>query len=85
MDAADIAAKLTDHIEDAWALAWALTKDDTMNHDERTTLEADMRAALQPVLANHPKREDQSLEQYAGMLAAMTALVVRTEASNARE
>jgi hypothetical protein len=57
-----------------------MTKDEKpVNHEERTSLEDDLRAALAPVLAKHPKPDNQSLDQYAGMLAAMTALVVRTE------
>jgi hypothetical protein len=72
-----IAQTATTNATDRADLARLLEEDD--KHEERTSLEADMRAALASVLAKHPKPEDQSLDQYAAHLAAMTALVVRTQ------
>jgi hypothetical protein len=71
-----IAASLTNNVDDACALAWALSKDE---HMDRETLEADLRAALAPILAKYPRPDEMSPDQYAAHLAAMTALVVRTE------
>lgn len=84
MDPQAIATYLTTNQDDAANLQHLLERDD-MDHETRVSLEDDMRTALLPILAKYRKSDEMSPEQFAAHLAAMTALIVRKELTDAHQ